>query len=198
MEYRAFEPGIDVNGQTVFSIVDGFGSFRRVAENFLVDESIGTREANGTYRLALDAWYPQQAWLRAFERIAREVGQAVLYDIGLRIPANAKFPDWVVDVPSAIRSVDIAYHMNHRKNGVVMFDPAKGTMLEGIGHYGFEHLAPKNVVRSVCKNPYPCSFDEGILTAMARRFDLRASVRHEGGPCRRNGEDECAYTVTFG
>lgn len=130
MEYVPFEQGIQVNGQTVYAIVDGFGSFRRLAENFLLAEGIGQRGSDGAYRLDLAGWYSQANWLRAFRRIGTEVGHAVLYDIGLRIPANAQFPTWVNDVPSAIRSIDIAYHMNHRRAGVIMFDPANGRMVE--------------------------------------------------------------------
>ena len=59
-------------------------------------------------------------------------------------------------------------------------------------------MGAQKLVRSRCHNPYPCSFDEGILTAMARRFDLRASVRHESGSCRRNGDDACVYTIHYG
>mgnify|MGYP001018395969 len=61
MEYKAFEPDIQVNGQTVFSVIDGFGSFRRVAENLLVNAGVGTRDGLGMYRIALDGWYSQQA-----------------------------------------------------------------------------------------------------------------------------------------
>ncbi|MEZ4370209.1 MAG: hypothetical protein R3B07_05260 [Polyangiaceae bacterium] len=197
MEYEAFEPGIEVNGQTVYAIVDGFGSFRRLAENILIEEKIGERDRSGRYLLQMDGWYSQEGWLRAFKRIGQEVGQSVLYDIGTRIPSNAKFPDWVVDVPSAIRSVDIAYHMNHRKKGEVMFSPSNGSMLEGIGHYGFEQAQGKNVIISRCENPYPCAFDEGILTAMARRFDRLVSVRHDPGECRHKGGDACTYLVEY-
>lgn len=197
MEYVAFEPGIEVNGQTVYTVVDGFGSFRRLAENMLLEEGIGNRSPEGAYRIDLGGWYPQEAWLRAFRRIGADVGQSVLYDIGLKIPANAKFPEWVIDVPSAVRSIDIAYHMNHRKRGQVMFDPATGTMLEGIGHYGFDHKPGTRVVTSTCQNPYPCSFDHGIVTAMARRFDPRSVVKHLEGSCRRKGGMSCTYVVTF-
>ena len=198
MEYKAFEPDIQVNGQTVFSVIDGFGSFRRVAENLPVNAGVGTRDGLGMYRIALDGWYSQQAWLSTFQEIAKQVGQAVLYDIGVKIPANAKFPDWVVDVPSAVKSINFAYHMNHRKGGKVMFDPTTGKMLDGIGNYGFEHLPGQRVITSRCENPYPCSFDEGIVTAMARRFDPRARVHHEPGACRREGADYCVYRVEFG
>ena len=54
MEYEAFEAGIEVNGQTVYAIVDGFGSFRRLAENILIEESIGERDRAGRYILQMD------------------------------------------------------------------------------------------------------------------------------------------------
>jgi hypothetical protein len=197
MEYVAFEPNIEVNGQTVYAIVDGFGSFRRLAENLLVAEGIGERDPTNRYSLTMDGWYSQAGWLRVFKHIGDEVGQSVLYDIGARIPSNAKFPDWVKDVPSAIRSVDIAYHMNHRKKGQVMFSPEKGTMLEGIGHYGYTPDLEKNTIVSRCENPYPCAFDHGILTAIARRFDRLVVVRHEQGECRQKGSNSCTYNIKY-
>jgi hypothetical protein len=197
MEYKPFAPGIEVNGQTVYSVVDGFGTFRRVAEQFLVDEGIGSYDGLRMYALDMEGWYPQDRWLRAFEQVANKVGQSVLFDIGRRIPLNAQFPPWVVDVPSAIRSIDIAYHMNHRRGGRVMFDPVTLALHDGIGHYGFEHTKRSGIIRSHCENPYPCAFDEGILTAMAGRFDIRSRVEHQPGPCRRRGSNFCVYIVQF-
>jgi hypothetical protein len=198
MQYRAFEPGIEVNGRTVYAVVDGFKTFRRVAKRFLADEGIGEVAPSGDYQIDMDGWYPQQSWLRAFERIGADVGEAVLYDIGMSIPANAEFPPWVVDVETAIKSIDIAYHMNHRKHGRAMFDVASGRMLEGIGHYGFERVEGKNEIVSICRNPYPCSFDHGIVTSMARRFAPSALVDHDPvRPCRRLGDDSCTYRVRW-
>jgi hypothetical protein len=196
-EYVPFEAGIEVNGQTVYSVVDGFGTFRRVAEKFLADEKIGAFDASKRWSIEAEGWYSQAGWLRAFRRIAEDVGQSVLYDIGYRIPKNAQFPDFVRDVPSAIQSIDIAYHMNHRKAGQVMFDPQSGQMLEGIGHYGFEQRPGENRITSACRNPYPCSFDRGIVTAMAERFSRTARVEHAQGECRRDGGDVCTYVVTW-
>jgi hypothetical protein len=169
-----------------------------VAERFLVEEGIGKFDAGRGFALDKDGWYSQQAWLRAFAKVAKQVGQSVLFDIGKRIPANAQFPPWVVDVPSAISSIDIAYHMNHRKRGKVMFDPSTGALDEGIGHYGYEYVKGSQRVTSLCENPYPCSFDEGIITAMAQRFDIRARVEHQPGACRKTGSNFCVYVIAFG
>jgi len=37
----------------------------------------------------------QEKWLKAFESIAKFTGDEVLFKIGLEIPRNAKFPDWI-------------------------------------------------------------------------------------------------------
>ena len=41
MQFRAFEPGIEVNGQTVHAIVDGFSILKRIPSSILLDEGIG-------------------------------------------------------------------------------------------------------------------------------------------------------------
>lgn len=199
MQYRAIEPGIEVNGQTVWAIVDGFGAFSMMGSRYLLNEGIGEKGPDGIVRVQPERWYGQEAWLRAFEKIGTEMGDSALHLIGLKIPANAIFPPWVVDVDSAVKSVDVAYHLNHRKRGEVMFDTNSGAMLEGIGHYGYARPDPKvNRIVSVCDNPYPCAFDMGILTTMARKFARLARVEHQpGAPCRKSGADSCTYEVTW-
>jgi hypothetical protein len=126
------------------------------------------------------------------------VGDGILYKIGLAIPANAFFPPWVTDIHSAVRSIDIAYHSNHRKNGKVLFDEESETIYEGIGHYGYEQVQGKNLIQSVSNNPYPCMFDKGIITAMAQKYDLKAIVFHDDSkPCRKNGAETCTYLVSW-
>jgi hypothetical protein len=198
MQYRAFEPGIEVNGQTVNAIVDGFRFLKEFPSRILLEEGIGRPGARGLVDIEPDAWYSQEAWLRAFERIDREMGRPNLFAIGLKIPENAKFPPTITDLPGAIASIDVAYHMNHRKHGHMMFDPSTGTMTEGIGHYGFEPVAGKSMIVSRCQNPYPCNFDRGILTAMARRFERTAVVTHvDQEPCRERGGESCTYHITW-
>lgn len=198
MEYVAFEQGIEVNGQTVWSIVDGFKAFRLMASGFLLKENIGVKGPEDVVQIDPTAWYSQEAWLRVFKSIGNSVGDAVLFQIGSAIPRNAKFPPWVNDVHTAIRSIDIAYHMNHRKAGFEMFDPATGAMLEGIGHYGYQGVAGINEILCVCANPYPCAFDRGILTTMAQLFSAQAVVTHDDrAPCRKKGADECTYHVRW-
>jgi hypothetical protein len=197
VQFRSFEQGIEVNGQTAFAVVDAFDHFKAIPSRILLAEGVGTEGRDGLVQIDPNAWYSHDAWLRAFERIATEVGEAKLTAIGTRIPANAKFPPHIQTIFDAVGSIDVAYHMNHRKLGKVMFDPATGKMLEGIGHYGYEKLGPR-LIETVCDNPYPCSFDRGIVSAMARRFEKGAEVTHsDGRPCRKRGGSSCTYRVTW-
>jgi hypothetical protein len=198
MQYKAFEPGIEVNGQTVYAIVDGFRISKKLPSKILLAEGIGKADASGLVEVDPVAWYSQEAWLRAFKRIAKEIGAPNLLAVGLKIPENAIFPPSITDIHGAIASIDVAYHLNHRKRGRVMFDESNGTMIEGIGHYGNEPVAGKKEIVCRCENPYPCEFDRGIITAMARRFEKAAVVRHDDTkPCRQRGAESCTYHVTW-
>jgi predicted hydrocarbon binding protein len=197
MQFQPFEQGIEVNGRTVHSVVDGLGAFQNLAKRYLVPEGIGT-EASGKLELDLDGWYPHDAWLRAFARIAKDIGEETLFQIGRSIPKNAAFPPSVVDIHSAMQAIDVAYHLNHRKNRAVMFDVATGAMQEGIGHYRYEAVKDPPSILVVCHNPYPCAFDRGIITAMGQKFELTSRVSHEDeATCRAKGGSTCTYRVTW-
>jgi hypothetical protein len=136
--------------------------------------------------------------LLCFQQISKQLGDGLLTQIGLAIPRNAHFPEGIRDIHAAIKSVDVAYHMNHRKDGQPMFDPATGRMQEGIGHYGYEPVPGQRRIICLCETPYPCAFDQGILTAMARRFESSARVTHDDSkPCRRWRGDRCTYVITW-
>ncbi len=197
MQFRAFEKGIEVNGQTVYAIMDGFSNYKSIAAKYLLEVGIGT-DKRGDIEIIADAWYSQEAWLKAFENIAKRIGDTILYQIGLTIPKNAIFPPWITDIHSAVQSIDIAYHLNHRKNGRVLFDPDTREMLDGIGHYGYEKVEDRNQIVSTCENPYPCDFDRGIITTMAKKFQPHAVITHDNTkPCRKKGEESCTYVITW-
>jgi len=191
MQFKVIEPGIEVNGQTVQSIVDGFGIVKSLATKPL-------RDAGLPEEIKPDGWYSQEKWLKAFETIAKIYGSNTLLTIGLKIPKNAIFPPFVKDIETAIQAIDIAYHMNHRKNGKVMFDEKTGQKQEGIGHYGYKKISGENMIVCECNNPYPDDFDKGIITCMAQKFMPNADVRHDDSkPCRKQGANSCTYIITW-
>jgi len=192
-QFVAFDPKVEVNGETVLSVVEGMGAFRDRAYKFLED--------NGIVRPEPGKWYSQQAWLNAFKAIAQATGEYTLFNIGKKIPENAQFPPEINTIEKALGAIDVAYHMNHRIGGKVMFDPASGTMLEGIGHYGFEKTGEREI-RMVCENPYPSDFDRGIIEAMALKFKPAGAgiviVKLDDSlPTRKKGADSCTYTIKW-
>lgn len=192
-QFKAFAAGVEVNGETVFSVVDGMGAFKAMALSVLAQNGIAQPQAG--------QWYSQQAWLDSFRAISEKVGPGTLFLIGRKIPENAQFPPGIDSIEKALQAIDVAYHMNHRLSGEQLFDPQTGVMKEGIGHYKYAQLERKKA-RITCNNPYPCDFDKGIIDAMAKRFKPSASVlvkvsHDDSAPCRKKGADSCTYSVEW-
>lgn len=177
--FIAFERGVEVNGQTVLTIVNGMDIFKKRAYQILAENGIRDPKPG--------KWYSQQAWLNAFKTIAQSIGPYTLYRIGSKIPENAQFPPEIDSIEKALASIDVAYHMNHRKGE--------------IGHYNYEKTGERTA-QFVCNNPYPCTFDKGIIEAMGRKFKPKDStnvlVKHDDtAPCRNKGADSCTYMVRW-
>jgi hypothetical protein len=198
MQFKAFEPGVEVFGGCVETFLEAFKLFPSLALKRLVAQGIGTMKGKNDVEIDRQGWYPLEKWLAAYEDFATSVGPRAVFQMGQHVPRYAVFPPTVNDIHSALASVDVAYHMNHRKNGKVMFDPATGQKLKGIGSYGYKAVPGKKEVISVCENPYACEFDRGILSTMASRFEKSARVVHDDrAPCRKNGADSCTYMTTW-
>ncbi len=73
-QFEAFAPGVEVNGQTVLSVVEGMGTMRTMALQILARNGIPDPKPG--------QWYSQQAWLDAFKAIAESVSPATLFQIG--------------------------------------------------------------------------------------------------------------------
>lgn len=188
-QFKAINPQVEVNGQTIYSVMHGLKAFKEIAEEILAD--------NGLVDVQADGWYLQQAWLDSFKTIAEEIGENTLFNIGKSIPDNAKFPPGIETIEQGLSLIDVAYHMNHRLNGKIMFDPATGAKAEGIGSYNFVPTGP-NSGKVYCPNPYPCDFDRGIVTAMARKFKPLAEVKlDETVESRKKGGESSTYLVTW-
>lgn len=175
--FKAFEPQVKVNGETVLSIVDGLGLYKERAFHIL--ESCGIKEPKP------GEWYSQQAWLDAFKQISDNLGPATLYAIGKKIPENAVFPPEIDTVEKGLHAINEAYQFNH-KDGE-------------IGDYVFEKTG-ENQGKMVCRNPYPCDFDRGLIAAMGGKFTEKHKfkVAHDDSqPCRKQGADSCTYKVSW-
>jgi hypothetical protein len=184
-------PSVEVSGEAVLAFLAGLGTFSSTARHLLAKYGI-ERPVSGR-------WYPWETWLRAFGEIASRIGDGALERIGRAIPDNARWPQAISGIPDALRSIDVAYHLNHRIETRVLFDTETGQLLAGIGHYSVEEAGRDSAV-VCCDNPYPCAFDLGIIRAVATRFEQagrRVDVVHLEPGCRKSGARACRYRVTW-
>lgn len=174
--FKAFEKGVEVNGQTVLAMVHGMEHSQEKALKILADHGLSNLKKND--------WVSQQSWLNAFEEIAKNIGEYALYCIGVKIPENAEFPPDIDTMEKALESINIAYQMNHRGGE--------------IGYYNF-FKSDDGSMHFNCKNPYHCEFDRGIIEGIARKYAPKGKhivVRHDDNAhCRKKGEDSCSYHI---
>jgi len=181
-QYVAFEKTVEVNGQTILASVNAFPEYMR---------SIGIKllETNGIVSPTRDKWFNQQAWLDTFKEIGSKFGSNTLIEIGKNIPNAADFPSEIKNLETALKSIDVAYHMNHRKGD--------------IGFYkliSFELSAKKAIME--CKNPYPCFFDKGIIISMSRKFIPNGATQIDVNldktkKSRIDGADSSTYIISW-
>ena len=171
---------IEVLGQAVRSIVQGMDVVQARALRMLAD--------NGISPLQPDAWYPLSAVLASFQRIFEQIGPVTVRAIGRKIPDSAPFPPAIDSLEKALRSLDVAYRMNHRGSGP-------------LGAYRYEPGTAPRSARVVCDTPYPCDMDLGLIDALVDRFRpsdaLWVRLEHAPGNCRKRGGRDCAYHLSW-
>lgn len=130
-----------------------------------------------------EEWYPLKAALAMLYDMREEYGAASMQTMGRSIPQHVEFPPDLTGVEEALRSVDAAYHQNHRGGA--------------IGSYEF-HKDGRGEGRMVCENPYPCELDQGLIQGVAREFaDSFVEVEEVGDTCRAEGGRRCEYRVDW-
>ncbi|NMO15359.1 hypothetical protein HPC49_03275 [Pyxidicoccus fallax] len=176
MLYNAFEPGLQILGQALYTIADGFGAFRSIAAQYFLAEGVGSQNPDGTLKLDLGAWYPVEAELRVMRKVEQELGSLIIFNAGKKIPENAAFPP-SADIHTGLAAIDIAYHMNHGKNGRPLFDPATGRKSNGIGSLAYRPSATGNGGVLTAHTFYPDEFIRGLIVAMAAKFKPQVRVQ---------------------
>lgn len=174
-EFESFESGVEVNGQTVLAFIEGVPAGYE-------DKAYAILEQHGIEEPEPGEWYPQDAWLDAFEEMEGLVGEATLTRAGSRIPETADWPSDINLVVGALELIDEAYQLNHRGGD--------------IGYYDVQQVS-EDTVQVHCKNPYPCPFDQGVVQAVAESAAFQNSVymSEVSDHCRRDGGEECTYEI---
>jgi len=191
------QSGFEVTGRGIPAALEAFGEFTVLAGQMLMANGVGKPDRSGFIQADTEGWYPLEGYLQAYRQIEEQLGPQMIRKMGAAKARHAVFPPNMVDITTAMQSMDVGYHMNHRQHGRPMFDPLSGVMLEGIGHYHCQLTLGQKRILMRCDNPYPCKFDEGILEALARRFSPGAMLEHESGSCRRKGGTSCSYLITW-
>lgn len=145
--FVASSPEVEVDGRTMLAVQNGMLVGAVARELF---------ESCGLVDVQPAGWFNQQRWLDVYRKIHEHLGADTMYSIGRRIPYNAEFPEEQMnDVPSALASIDVAYHMAHRSGE--------------IGHYKYVEVGLDHY-EIHCDNPYSNEFDLGIITSLVERF----------------------------
>ena len=109
-----------------------------------------------------------------------------LVGIGMKIPETAIFPPGIDSIETGLKSIDMAYHMNHRGGEIGVYQTT---------------VVGDQQIDVLCQNPYPDNFDYGIIYGMAQRFrpqGYSVNVYHDNlAPCREHGADSCLYHVKW-
>ncbi len=192
-QFVAFEEDIEVNGETMLAFIKSMKNGEETRSEILANHGLTPDTGK---------WYNQQQWLDAFEEASDKLGEMNLFLIGKAIIENAQFPP-INSLEEGLASIDVAYHMNHRKNSKPLFSPATGSMTEGIGHYSLANFDEKErTAVMVCHNPYPSKFDEGIIAQLVRKFrpsdSIRTSVTLDPDKeTRKDGNETCTYKISW-
>lgn len=184
---------VEVRPEAVELFVAAFDTFPSIGQKYLSRYGV----AQGSPPMSRP-YIPLAAWLSTFQAVLNDIGPNALFRIGARIIKNPHLPVNVHHLDAALRHLDIAFHMSHRKGGQVMFDPATKTMLEGIGHFTVERRGEEKRALVRSDTPYPCPLEHGIVSGVATQIDPRTVVRHhEPQVCRMKGGDRCTYIATW-
>lgn len=172
--FQASSPEVEVDGRTVLAVTSGIliGSLAREL-----------LESQGLVDVKPSGWFNQQAWLNVYRSINDHLGPDTLYSIGRRIPYSAQFPDdQMFDVPSALESIDVAYHMAHRGGE--------------IGHYKYVEVGLDHY-EVHCDNPYANEFNLGIITSLVERFRgrLQFDVRFKQPAANPEEDNFCVIDI---
>lgn len=178
-QFVAFEKGVEVNGQTILSVIKALPVGQEERRRILGKHGIQNPEAG--------KWYSQQAWLSAFKELAGSAGEEILFSIGQAVPENAVFPADIDTLEKALTSIDQAYRMNHRGGEIGSY-----RLVE------FKEKGKKAVM--ICQTPYPSEFDRGIISTMLRKFSPTSShcFSVDLDPAkisRTKGNHSCTYNI---
>jgi hypothetical protein len=128
-------------------------------------------------------WYPVTSYLGLLYDMAERMPR-MLRKVGTFIMTEIILPPGLDSFEIALREMHATYMANHR-----------GVQSDEFGGYDFRQESD-GVYRVSCSIPYPCTFVEGIIYGMAKKFNTSIHIEHATTLCRANGDDQCDYRIT--
>lgn len=183
-QYVSFSPNVEVMGESILSVVNALPAYKETMSKLLAKHGIIDPQPG--------KWYKQELWLKAFKEIGEKYGSHTLFAIGKTVFEHSEdLPGSkaINNLEDAYKFLQKGYEMSHR-NGK-------------IGYYKVTEFNAKNCFAVLeADNPYPSSFDRGLLTSLTRKFKPSNSVTVDvqvdsNQPTRLNGADSCTYRITW-
>ena len=180
-QYQPFSPNAEVTGDSVLAFVNAIPTYK--------DTMVKILKKNGIDSLEAGKWYKQALALNVLKEVGEKYGSNSLFSIGKAVIDHGQLPPFINTLEIALNSINEGYKLNHR-NGA-------------IGYYKVLEFNSKNRFAVMeCKNPYPSSFDKGLITAFTRRFKPAGSILvdvqlDDHAPSRVNGADSCTFRITW-
>lgn len=148
-QYIAFSPKVEVSTNLVPSIMAANPQQEQKVRNIFA--------RNGIENIQTSGWFAQQNFLNSYKEVGKNLGPHMLFNIGKSLFESLSFPDEIVLLEDALRSLDDILQQNHREGQN--------------GYYRLLNFDRRKKEASIeCKNPYPCYLDRGILTGLSRKF----------------------------
>ena len=189
----AMDPGIEVRvGPRIFNT---FQMMPAIVQRIFAEHGFGRFIAEGYFLPDLESWWPMDRYVACLHAVSDAVDPAELRTLSKKVAKYSDFPKSAGDTYKTLESLDVLYHLDHRKDGQVMFNKESSVMMEGIGHIRYRG-EPRFIVMEY-ETPYPCATDFGMLISLLRHSQPGAGVEHAPGACRQHGDTSCAYHVRW-
>ncbi len=174
-EYEALSSSAEVKGNAILAIIEGMTN-KDLARDILAKYGLSDVDPN--------SWYPEQSWLNIFSDISGELGDAALYLVGRATAGIIDIPSDISSIQEAIDRLDEIYQAHHKGRA---------------GSYIVTEVGD-DYARIESKNPRPCAYDMGFLSAFLEMHNdgKPVEIEHEDEMCcRKMHYFECVYIVKW-
>jgi len=159
------------------------------SSTFLNDKVKQSLKKNDILNASPEHWYSLQDYLNVFNEVSKTHSPSVLFKMGKNLFQCFQDSPEIQTIEEAVSAFNEKYQVAH-----------KGTK---VGYYKvIKFKKEQKEIQIECKNPYPCYWDRGILTALGKKYKPQESrIFHvelnTSLPNRLAGSDKSIYTIVW-